>query len=145
MVFQRIIAGFVAGFVAVLVFHQTTLLLLHLAGVTPALPWRMDPVPPFGVPAVLSSAFWGGLWGILLAWLLPQFPRAASYWSAALLFGAVALSLVAWFVVLPLKGFPPGNGFALPGVITGLTVNGAWGIGTALFLRLPAVVRRPPK
>lgn len=133
---RRIVNGFIAGFVAVLVFHQTALLLLRLAGMTPAVPWSMSPVPPFGVPAVLSLAFWGGLWGILLAWLLPGFRSAAGYWGAALIFGAVPLSLVAWFIVLPLKGFPAGNGFALPGVITGLTVNGAWGIGAALFLRL---------
>lgn len=134
-----------AGFIAVLAFHQTALLLLNLAGVTPALRWCMNPVPPLGVPAALSSAFWGGPWGILLAWRLPRFLRAASYWGAALLFGALALNLVAWFVVLPLKGFPHNNGFAPPGVIAARTVKGAWGIGAALFLRLLAAVPYPSR
>jgi hypothetical protein len=68
------IAGFVAGALAVLVFHQGALLALRLAGLVPAPPWRLAPVPPFGVPAVLSAAFWGGIWGIALA---PRFGRGA--------------------------------------------------------------------
>jgi hypothetical protein len=26
----------------------------------------MDSTPPFEIPAVLSKAFWGGLWGLVL-------------------------------------------------------------------------------
>jgi hypothetical protein len=130
----RIAQGFAAGFVAVLVFHQAAVLALHLAGVTPAVPWNLAPVPPFGVPAVLSAAFWGGVWGIAFVMLSPHFGRGAAYWAASVLFGAVVLTLVAWFVVLPLKGLPAGGGFAWPGVIVGPIVNGAWGLGTALVL-----------
>ncbi len=133
MTASRLIQGFVAGCLAVLVFHQAALLGLHHAGIAPA-PWNLAPVPPFGVPAVASAAFWGGLWGIVFVLLAPRFGRGAGYWIASLLFGAVALTLVAWFVVLPLKGQPPGGGFAWPGVIIGPVVNGAWGLGTALLL-----------
>jgi hypothetical protein len=131
------IAGFVAGSLAVLVFHQGALLALHLAGLVAAPPWRLAPVPPFGVPAVLSAAFWGGIWGIALALLAPRFGRGrhgAGYWLGALAFGAIAPTLVAWFVVLPLKGLPAGGGFAWPGVLVGPVVNGAWGVGAALLL-----------
>lgn len=130
------IRGFAAGFVAVLVFHQGALLILHLAGLVPNAPWSFAPVPPFGVPAVLSAAFWGGLWGIVFALLRPQFGAGGRYWIAALLFGAIAPTLVAWFVVLPLKGLPAGGGFAWPRVLIGPIVNGAWGLGTALVLKL---------
>ena len=129
-----ILLGFAAGFLAVPLFHQAALFLLHAAGIGPAA-WNMAPVPPFGVPALLSAAFWGGLWGIALALVEPRFPRGAGYWVAALLFGAVLPTLVAWFVVLPLKGLPVGGGFAWPGIIIGPVVNGAWGVGTALLLR----------
>ena len=130
----RIARGFAAGFIAVLLFHQGALLILHRAGITPAVPWALAPVPPLGVPAVLSAAFWGGVWGIVFVLLSPRLGRGAGYWVASALFGAVALTLVAWFVVLPLKGLPVGGGFAWPAVIVGPIVNGAWGLGTALVL-----------
>jgi hypothetical protein len=130
----RIVRGFAAGFVAVLVFHQAALLVLHLAGLVPGVPWRFDPVPPLGVPAVVSAAFWGGVWGIIFVLLSPRFGRGVGYWAASILFGAVAPTLVAWFVVAPLKGLPVGGSFAWPGVIIGPIVNGAWGLGTALVL-----------
>jgi hypothetical protein len=140
---KRILAGFVAGFVAVLLFHQTMVLILHAAGVAAVMPWNMAPVPPLGVPAVVSAAFWGGIWGIMMAWLLPRF-RGAGYWVFALVFGAVALTAVAGFVVAPIKGMPMGFGFDPFRALYGLAVNGAWGVGTALLLRLiPGAMPRP--
>src|SRR5690348_9142883 len=76
--------GFVAGFVSVLVFHQIMLGVLHLLGITPGVPYKFNPLPPLGVPAVISSAFWGGVWGILFVLLERSFPRRGSggYWLA---------------------------------------------------------------
>jgi hypothetical protein len=133
--------AFVAGFLAVPLFHQPMLALLHVLGVTPATLYAMRPLPPFGVPQILSQSFWGGLWGIVFALVALRFPRGASYWVAAALFGAFALSLVAWFVVSPIKGLPVAGGGRAAAIATGLLVNGAWGLGTALLLR---VVRRRP-
>jgi hypothetical protein len=130
------VRGFVAGFLAVLIFHQIALLALHLAGLVPATPWNLAAVPPLGVPAVISAAFWGGAWGIVLAWLEPRFGEGAGPLLLGLLFGAVAPTLVAWFVVRPIKGLPVGAVFAWPGVTIGPIVNGAWGLGTVLLLRL---------
>ena len=62
MTASRVAYGFIAGCIAVLLFHQGALLALHLAGIAPS-PWNIAPVPPFGVPAVVSAAFWGGVWG----------------------------------------------------------------------------------
>ena len=135
MAASRIAYGFAAGFLAVLVFHQMALLVLHLAGIAPA-PWSLEPVPPLGVPAVVSAAFWGGVWGAIFVLLSPRFGQGPSYWLASFLFGAVALTVVAWFLVLPLKGRPVGGGFVWPGVIIGPIINGAWGLGTALLLTM---------
>ncbi|HYG88017.1 MAG TPA: hypothetical protein VD978_17315 [Azospirillum sp.] len=133
----RFARGFMAGFVAVLIFHQAMLGILHLIGVTPGIPWAFRPVPPFGVPQVLSLAFWGGVWGIVFVSVEKAFPRdGAGYWIAAGLFGAIALTLVAWFVVAPLKGAPVAGGWQPASMATALLVNGAWGLGTALLLRL---------
>lgn len=135
--------GFIAGFVATLTFHQATLGLLWTAGAVPRAPWSLAPVAPLGVPAVISLAFWGGLWGVVLVALLSRVP-ARSQPLAALVFGAIAPSLVAWYVVAPLKGRAPPT--TLQGMWVGLVVNAAWGVGTWLIAR--ALARRaaaPPR
>ncbi len=141
---ERVLLGFVAAFVATLVFHQIGLGLLHLADITPAVPWATKPVPPFGLPQFISLAFWGGVWGILFVLVEPWLARTpGGYWVGAILFGAIFPTLVAWFVVLPLKGLPAGGGFHFPGIIVGPIVNGLWGLGTGLFLGLMTSWRRP--
>lgn len=54
---------------------------------------------------------------------------------AAILFGAIGPTFFAWLVVSPLKGLPVAAGFRFHGVITGRSVNAAWGLGTGIFLR----------
>ena len=131
--------AFLAGFLSTLVFHQGILAILHAAGATPRRAYVLDSTPPLGVPAVLSLAFWGGLWGILLGYVIGRANGAAgmaSYWVLALLFGALAPTAVALFVVFPLKGQPVAGGWQ-PNILAGaLLLNGAWGIGVALLLRL---------
>lgn len=132
--FGRLVAGFAAGFGAVLIFHQGMLMLLHVLGVTPAVPFSLAATAPLGVPKVWSAAFWGGVWGIVYALAERGFPPRPLYWIAAVLFGAIPLSLVAWYVVMPLKGLPQGGGWHTAGIVTALLVNGAWGVGTGLLL-----------
>ena len=130
----RLFLGFVAGFIAVLAFHQGMLTLLHMWGVTPRLPFNMEPTHPYGVPQVWSLAFWGGVWGFVFAMFDRIFPRGVGYWILALLFGAILPTIAAYTLVPWLKGNP------LPAlkpilIAVGMLVNGAWGIGTGLFLR----------
>jgi hypothetical protein len=128
--------AFLAGFFSTLIFHQGTLAILHAAGETPRAPFSMDATPPLGVPAVLSLAFWGGLWGIILWLVIARFQGSASYWLLAIIVGAIAPSLVALFVVLPLKGHPAGGGGKASLIIGALILNGMWGLGVAIFMRL---------
>ena len=132
----HLLFGFVAGFFATLIFHQLALALLWNMDVTPSAPFPMAATKPFGVPAVFSLAFWGGVWGILFALVEPRFPRSGAYWVAAFLFGAILPSLVALIVVLPLKGRPMGGGWHPPLLLTAFLINGVWGIGTGLILKL---------
>jgi hypothetical protein len=129
--------GFVAGFLATLVFHQAGLALLHKVGLFGGTAYDMRPVPPFGVPSVISLAFWGGLWGVAFTLAERAIARCpGGHWVGALLFGAILPTLVFWFVVLPLKGFPVGYGFHPRGIAVALIADGLWGIGTAIFLSL---------
>jgi len=128
---KTLVLAFIAGFIATLVFHQGLLQILHLAGMVPVSAWNMDPTPPLGVPKVISLAFWGGLWGIVL-WALIAKRRGAAHWLLAFALGAVLPSLVAWFVVFPIKGIALTSTL----IVGALLLNGAWGLGVALCMRL---------
>jgi hypothetical protein len=132
--------GFVAGFLATDIFHQGAWYLLHQAGaIPPDRPaWPIDPVPPWGVPSLISKSFWGGLWGAGLALLLGRIEGAA-YWLAWIVVGAIAPSLVAMYVVPVIKGLPVAEFWPRAGVAG--TVNAAWGLGTALFLQVFGAAR----
>jgi len=133
---SNVLFGFIAGFLATLTFHQFGVAVLHAEHLTPFAPYAMNPVPPFGVPEVISLAFWGGVWGIALASVAPPAWRhGGGYWLGAIVFGAILPTAVAWFVVMPLKGLPAAGGFHYPGLLVGPIVNALWGFGTALFLR----------
>jgi hypothetical protein len=138
---RTLILGFIAGFLAVLIFHQGLWYVLNLVGlIAPDRPaWPLDPSPPYGVPSVISKAFWGGVWGAVLALVLQNL-RGLSYWAGWILVGSVALALVAFFVVPPIKGEPIPE--LWPRFLAALLVNGAWGFGTALLLKVPPVARR---
>ena len=131
--------GFIAGFLATLIFHQLTLAVLWAIGLAPFGPFSLAPTPPFGVPAVFSLAFWGGVWGILFALVEPRFTPPPAYWWAAFLFGAILPTLVALLIVFPLKGRPLGGGWQPSLLVTAFLINGAWGLGTGwLFKTLSA-------
>jgi hypothetical protein len=134
---MRMLSGFVAAFFATLTFHQIGVELCHLIGLTANTPYDLHGVPPFHVPQVISLAFWGGVWGIVLVLVEPRLARSpGGYWVGAIVFGAVVPTLVAWFIVFPLKGIPVAGGFHFPGLLVAPIVNGLWGLGTAVFLRL---------
>ncbi len=123
--------AFSSGFLATLLFHQTLFGVLYLAGIAPAAPFNMNPVQPLGVPAVVSLSFFGGLWGLLLWAIISRF-YAAKYWSLAVLVGAIGPTAVAMLLVFPMKGID----VSASSWIAGLLLNGFWGFGTALLMKL---------
>jgi hypothetical protein len=129
------VKAFLAGFLSTLVFHQGVLAILHGAGATARRPWVMTRTHPFGVPSVISLALWGGVWGIAL-WLMIRGVSGRRRWLRAIVLGAILPTLVALFVVLPLKGLPVGGALKPAFIVGGLILNGAWGAGVVLFMRL---------
>jgi hypothetical protein len=132
----KLLLGFVAGFLAVLLFHQPVLAVLSYIGLAKAGVYSFTATGPLGVPQVISLAFWGGVWGLLFAAIEHRFPRGSAYWIYAFLFGAIFPTLVAWFIVLPMKGSPMAGGWEINRMLTGVLINGAWGLGTGLLLHL---------
>lgn len=133
---MQFLKSFAAGFASTLAFHQGLLWLLHRLGSSPRAPWNFAPVPPLGVPAVISLACFGGLWAIALAWLLQE-ARGSRYWLLWTLLGALGPSVVAWMLVMPAKGMAMAAGGDSKIMIGALLLNAAWGAGCALLLRLP--------
>ncbi len=128
------VKAFIAGFVSTLVFHQGVLALLHAADPKVPAPFNMAATAPLHVPAVISLAFWGGVWGIVL-WLLIRNLAGAQHWIAAIAIGALGPSVIAWFVVMPLKGLGMMGGWDPKIFVGALILNAAWGVGVALIMR----------
>jgi len=133
-VVSRILLSFLAGALGVLAFHQGFLLLAYALSRVPAPPYSLAGTPPLGIPKVLSLAFWGGVWGIVM---IPALGRlgAKSRPLAAVLFGGVLPTLVAVLVVVPLKGLPVAESLQPRRLLFGFVINGLWGLGTVLFYR----------
>ena len=129
----RALGGFVAGFVAVLTLQQALLWTgtqLHWLN---APTWSMKPVPPFGIPQVFSLAFWGGVWGIVVALLSPRIGTGFGYWFTIFVLFGLATTLVSLTFVNMLRGREIEE-ITLARLLPGTIVNGAWAVGVAFIL-----------
>jgi hypothetical protein len=124
--------AFAAGVLSTLLFHQGTLAVLHVLVLSGRAAYDTTPTWPLHVPAFVSLAFWGGVWALALSFPIGFLRSAAARWMAWILFGALLPTLVAWFVVMPLKGASLAAGVPL----IALVLNAAWGFGVALIRQL---------
>lgn len=122
---------FLMGYVSTLMAHQGLLAFLYAVDVVPNAPYNLTPVPPFGVPAVVSLSFFGGLWALAM-WAVIKRQRGARLFLSAALFGALFPTVIALLVVFPLKGLAVAP---INWLIGGL-LNGAWGLGVAVLMWL---------
>ncbi len=130
---KQIFLGCIAGAIAVLVFHQTTLELLYRAGLAPLAAFRIGVVPPFNAPLVVSITFWGAVYGGVFGWLAPRLPWPA--FAKALRAGQFAM-MRSWFVVRPLAGHPVALGWQVQPMLRSVAACFMWGIGITLILPL---------
>jgi hypothetical protein len=90
------------------------------------------------LPQIIFQCFWGGLWGIVLAWTLVRW-RNVNYWLLAFAFGLIVPTLVGWFVVPLIKSTPIMGGPPWMIQVVRPLPNATWGVGTAWLLTyLPA-------
>jgi hypothetical protein len=138
---SRLLLGFLAGFLAHLIFQGALGSILYAAEVLPALPFSLAPVPPLGVPKTLSLGFWAGLWGVVYVLLERRLTARFGWLLGGLVFGLAPL-VAYWFFVLPLKGAGVGGGFRLGMVPIEIGFHAAFGIGLAVMLRAGLVLAR---
>ena len=130
---MRVFLGFIAAAIAVLTFHQGMIAALHAVGWVPFVPYRTTPVPPFGMPAIVSNCFWGGLYGAAFGLLMPRFTWPL--WLCGLILGLIAV-LVGWFIVAPIKGLPIAGGWVPMNMLRSIVINGSFGVGVGIILPL---------
>ena len=120
--------GFVAAAISVLVAHQVMVLALHLIGWVPNAPYSFRP-NPWGVPIIVNSLFWGGLWGIAFAFVAPKLPIQAT-WLKGIALGLIGPLLIGgWIVLAAIRGQPYFAGFAPQRMLIGALILGAFGLG----------------
>ncbi len=136
--------GFVAAAVAVLTMHEA---LVYLLGIYKLVPptlqaWSMAPRPPYGVPTIVNSVFWGGLWGALFAIVWPKLP-GGTMWLRGLIFGLIVAVISNWTLLPFIKGtlFKLPNqvyfgGFDPTRMLVTLAILGGFGLTTGLVYGL---------
>ena len=100
---RNAIMGFIAAALAVVTAHEAIVYVLaNYVGLLPAAAraWNMAPFGPLGVPTIVNSMFWGGLWGVLFALIYNLLPGGVS-WAKGLIFG-LCIPLVSNWTLLPL-------------------------------------------
>lgn len=103
---KSIMMGFVAGALATATTHELIKLGLFHAGVFPQAPWSLEPATVSGMPEILSTMFWGGIWGAIFAIVLGRVPMGSMTFRGAAL-GILGPALIGVFLLVPfLKGQP---------------------------------------
>ncbi len=128
--------GFLAGALSVLTFHAAmweALHLMSLPGLRMPAPYPMNPTQPFGVPAIVSLCFWGGLYGAVFGLVAPRIDLPLP--ATGFLLGIVAV-LVGATVVAALKHQQLFEDGSLNNWARDLLVNCFWGIGVGVILSL---------
>ena len=129
----RIFLGSLAGALAILVFHQTTLQIFFWLGFSPQAAFRIAQVPPFNAPLVVSITFWGAVYGGLLGLVLPWIP--GPLFAKTAMAGVCATGL-AWFLFLPLMGHSAAFGWQTGPILRSFAAYQMWGIGISLLFTL---------
>lgn len=125
------VKSFLAGFFSTLLFHQGVIALFGMFQELPFKSYSMSPTKPFGVPSLISLAFFAGLWGVVI-WAMIRNKTRKWQVIGAISLGAVLPTVVAFTIVLPLKGieFKPNY------IPFGLLLNGIWGLGVWALMYL---------
>ncbi|GAB5390057.1 MAG: hypothetical protein Alpg2KO_30250 [Alphaproteobacteria bacterium] len=137
--YWSLLVSFIAGFVSTLAFHQGLIWAVLKAGVSPGMaitPYNMEPVDPLGVPAVVSLAFWGGVWGIAL-WAMIKSLRPATQSIAAVIIGALGPTALALLVIFPHRGIAVSDEMWIAGGV----LNAVWAVGTLSLVRVFMMLR----
>jgi len=146
----QMVFGFIAAVISVLVVHQGIILALGQFGMTRSTPWAMRPLGygPFpGLPIILNTVFWGGMWGAVFGLVYEWLPGRWS-WLKGLVYGILVVVLSNW-ILLPLIrqyvfNYPPQalfagfNGSNPMVLFPGFLILAGFGVGLGIIYGLIA-------
>ena len=141
----RIVLGFVAAAITVVVVHESIIYVLAAAGYIPNRAWSMTPaIPPWGVPRLINNIFWGGLWGALFGLIHDRIPGGTS-WLKGLVYGLMIVVVSNWILLPLIKGriFGQANQVLFSGwvperMLVTVVIIGGFGIGLGIIYGLIA-------
>ena len=143
--FGRIVLGFVAAALSVLIVHEGIIYLLAQAGLVDLnrIPvWSMRPVRPWDVPTIANRVFWGGLWGILFAIVYHWIPGGMA-WLKGLIYGLLIVVVSNWMLLPLIRGryFGVGdtalfNAYDVQRMLLTVAIVGSFGLGLGIIYGL---------
>ena len=143
----RIVLGFIAAALSVLIVHQGIVYILGATGYLPgpSRAWSMTAtIPPYGVPYLVNTVFWGGLWGVLFALVYNWIPGGMA-WLKGLIFGLFIVVVSNWILLPLIKGqvFGQANQVLFSGynptrMLIVVAIVGGFGLGLGIIYGLIA-------
>lgn len=126
----EILLGFLAGAVATFFVEEPLIWFLHQIGLTARHAFSTAQTPPFGMWALWSRVFWGGAFGVGMAWFGTRLRLGIGYLVAATVFIWGVRTAVDWFVVPMFYGHA-WVGLSVDALLTPLILNLVWAAATA--------------
>ena len=146
----RVLLGFIAAVLAVLLVHQPIIAALTATGAleTKGVVYNFAPLtgaPLFlaqffgglgikGWPILFNQMFWGGMWGVLFGAMLV--PLSLPNWFKGLLLGLLVVILGNWLLIPLLKSQPLFGGFDIKRMAITCAIGIPFGIATGLIYGL---------
>jgi hypothetical protein len=150
----RIILGFVAGMLAVLLIHQPVIAGLAAAKLLPAsaVAYNMEPMKTApamvastvaglgagiglkGWPTLFNTVFWGGMWGLFYALTFARLPVGG--WLKGLLLGAFIMVFSSWMLMPWIRGQPLFAGYDPMRMAVTAMIALPFGIATGIIFGL---------
>ncbi len=127
-----LLRGIVAAAISVVAVHQVIVLIVNKLGLWPAKPYSMAPIGPMGVPTIVNSIFWGGVWGVVYS-LFHQYLPAGPTWLQGMIFGWLMLVFSNSLLVPLLKGQPLFFGFDFKKLLAVFLILSGFGAALALL------------
>ena len=154
----RILAGFIAGALAVLIFHQPIIIAFKAAGLIPAtaVTYNMGALASApaavadiftkvgfaGFPTLFNQMFWGGLLGSLFGLIHGRIPGGFML-IKGIIYGLLVVVVSEWILLPFIKGMLLGvpnqpffAGFVPERMAVGAILQAGFGMGVGLFYSL---------
>lgn len=97
---------------------------------------------PLGVPYVWARAFWGGVFGIVLAGIDDRLAAGVGRWKGAAILGAVGPTLLEWILTLALRHQPLGGAWTVGTIVSPFLFNAGWGVGAEAIVSVLSLLWR---